>query len=387
MKKIVYFLPVFALFAVLVGFFGISQIDPNADVSPTVNSESQFGELQSDTTTPPGFYPTQWNFFYNSQANLNAGTVGAILLYNQYYFNRWNLTDCYILPNTGTNGGPSVTGQRTVTYTGAIRDMTSDGRYLYGGKAAGVLYKLDTNMTLITQFTITGVIRAVAYDPNRHAFWFSDFGGNISCRDTANVSKGSITTTSTAKYGMGFDSLSTQDSAFLYVWDQGTGSVNNLFKYYVTPASPILVNTWLIPATLAGIAGGAEVVADSYTSTPRVMLLLNYQNVAMVGYKLKDAVLGLNNYNGLVRDYKLSQNFPNPFNPVTNINFTLTNAGKIRLEVFNTLGEKVSTIFDGYTQAGEHTYAFDASKLASGVYYYTLTAGDFKDTKKMMLVK
>jgi hypothetical protein len=117
------------------------------------------------------------------------------------------------------------------------------------------------------------------------------------------------------------------------------------------------------------------------------MLLLDYQNVALVGYKIKDVVVGLINNSEVVRDFKLNQNYPNPFNPKTNISFVLTNAGVISLDVFNTLGEKVATVFNGYTQAGDHKYVFDASNLSSGVYYYTITSGDYRATRKMVLVK
>lgn len=390
MKKLIYAIPFIVLLAVVSGFFALYQFDPNSDASPTITSESWHNEMQSDTIRPAGFpYPTQWNFNCATVPNLNAGTVGAMLLFGKYYMNRWNLTQTYILPNTGPNGGPSTTGMQTVTYTGSIRDLTTDGRYLYGGKASTLLYKMDTNMSLITQFPLSGNIRAITWDPNRKAFWYCDFAGNISCRDTANVSKGNITTTLAAKYGLGFDSTAgAGDSAFIYVWDQGTGTACNLVRYYVTPATPLLLNTWVFNLVGGlGIAGGAEVVADPFTTPARMMLLLNYQNYAVVGYKIRDVLVGLGNTNEAVRDFKLNQNYPNPFNPKTTITFVLTNAGPISLEVFNTVGEKVATLFNGYTQAGDHKYIFDATDLSSGVYYYTITAGDYKATKKMVLVK
>jgi flagellar hook assembly protein FlgD len=117
------------------------------------------------------------------------------------------------------------------------------------------------------------------------------------------------------------------------------------------------------------------------------MLLLNYQNFAVVGYKIKDAVLGLQQSNEIVRDFVLNQNYPNPFNPVTNISFTLRNAERVKITLFNSVGEKIKTIVDGHYTAGDHEFVYDASGLASGVYFYQLEAADHKDTKKMMLVK
>jgi hypothetical protein len=383
MKKLIYVLPVLALFAVLVGF-GISQGDPNADSSPTLNNEVWNSEMQSDTIRPGNFpFPTQWNFYHANVTGLNGGTVGAMLLFNQYYMNWWSSTACYILPNTGANFGPSTVGMRNVVYTGNVRDMATDGRYLYGGKASTILYKMDTNMTTLNQFTLSGVIRAIAYDRSRRAFWISDFGGAITCRDTANVLKGTITSTQTGKYGMGFDSTNAGDSAFLYVWSQTA----ILERYYLTPATPTLVNTWTFTAIAPAIAGGAEVCTDFSVTPPRVMLLLNYQNFAVVGYKIKDAVLGLQQSNEIVRDFVLNQNYPNPFNPVTNISFTLRNAERVKITLFNSVGEKIKTIVDGHYTAGDHEFVYDASGLASGVYFYQLEAADYKDTKKMMLVK
>jgi len=85
--------------------------------------------------------------------------------------------------------------------------------------------------------------------------------------------------------------------------------------------------------------------------------------------------------------YALNQNYPNPFNPATAISFVLPNAGKVSLKVFNMMGQEVATVINTNMNSGAHLVNFDASNLSSGVYYYTLKAGDFKQTKQMILVK
>jgi len=85
--------------------------------------------------------------------------------------------------------------------------------------------------------------------------------------------------------------------------------------------------------------------------------------------------------------FSLSQNYPNPFNPTTKINFDLDKASNVRLTIYNILGQKVATIVDTYMNAGAYIVNFDASRLASGVYFYSLEAGDYKFNKKMMLLK
>ena len=89
-------------------------------------------------------------------------------------------------------------------------------------------------------------------------------------------------------------------------------------------------------------------------------------------------------------DVILNQNFPNPFNPSTKISFTLKQAANVSLKVYDTSGRVVQTLADGFLNAGNHSVTFDVSgksNLSSGVYFYKLRAGEFQDTKKMMVVK
>jgi aminopeptidase N len=83
----------------------------------------------------------------------------------------------------------------------------------------------------------------------------------------------------------------------------------------------------------------------------------------------------------------LSQNYPNPFNQKTTIEFILSKSNRIKLIVYNVLGGQIATIFDGYKNAGKHIHDFDASNLASGIYYYILKSGESMQAKKMVLIK
>lgn len=86
-------------------------------------------------------------------------------------------------------------------------------------------------------------------------------------------------------------------------------------------------------------------------------------------------------------DFQLAQNYPNPFNPTTNIRFDLNGMGHVSLKVYNLLGQEVATLVDGRLQAGTYEVPFDASELASGVYFYKLSAANQTDTRKMVLLK
>ncbi|GJQ62866.1 MAG: hypothetical protein SCALA702_19190 [Melioribacteraceae bacterium] len=92
------------------------------------------------------------------------------------------------------------------------------------------------------------------------------------------------------------------------------------------------------------------------------------------------------NFEG-VTSYELAQNYPNPFNPTTNLSFTLAAQNQVVLDIYNSVGEKVSTLVNGVLQAGEYNYQFDASNLSSGVYIAHITAGEFSKSIKMMLMK
>jgi len=86
-------------------------------------------------------------------------------------------------------------------------------------------------------------------------------------------------------------------------------------------------------------------------------------------------------------EFKLLQNFPNPFNPVTTIRFVLAKQTDVELTVFDASGKKVRTLINGSMKAGEQSIQFNASDLASGVYFYRVKAGNYSETKKMLLIK
>lgn len=93
--------------------------------------------------------------------------------------------------------------------------------------------------------------------------------------------------------------------------------------------------------------------------------------------------------NGTVapKTYSISQNYPNPFNPSTNIKFSIPSTGFVQLKIFNLLGQEVSTLINKEMNAGTYDFSFNASSLASGIYFYQLRAGDFMQVKKMILLK
>ena len=85
--------------------------------------------------------------------------------------------------------------------------------------------------------------------------------------------------------------------------------------------------------------------------------------------------------------FTLYQNYPNPFNPNTKIKFALEKSSRVTIEVFNVLGQRVATLLDKKMVAGLHSVNFNGNKLASGIYFYSITAGSFYQVKKMVLLR
>lgn len=91
--------------------------------------------------------------------------------------------------------------------------------------------------------------------------------------------------------------------------------------------------------------------------------------------------------NQIVSEYKLHQNYPNPFNPSTSITFDIVKTSDVNLTVYDALGREVFELVNERLSNGSYRVYFNALNLTSGVYFYNLSAGDFSETKAMVLVK
>ena len=106
------------------------------------------------------------------------------------------------------------------------------------------------------------------------------------------------------------------------------------------------------------------------------------------GFTVEDSPVGVENeIAGLPAEFSLSQNYPNPFNPETVIEYSLPKLGDVSLVVYNLLGEEVTILVNESISAGNHQVIWDASNVASGIYFYRLQAGEFVRTRKVVLLK
>ncbi len=128
----------------------------------------------------------------------------------------------------------------------------------------------------------------------------------------------------------------------------------------------------------------SELSGRSYSMNPRNQKSVNTARFSVL---VTPASTSAGPEQDLPAELSLSQNYPNPFNPVTVIRYDLPQQADVSLEVYNMLGQRVSTLVNAPQSAGSHSITFDASRLSSGVYIYRLQVGNNVLTRKMMLVK
>jgi hypothetical protein len=133
---------------------------------------------------------------------------------------------------------------------------------------------------------------------------------------------------------------------------------------------------------------GVDVISAAFHLDAGAHTIVISGATAYVDYvQLIKEVIGAVGKNGPPSEYALEQNYPNPFNPSTTINFSIGKISNVKLRVYNILGQQVMTLVDTRMTPGAHSVVFDAGKLASGVYFYRLDAGNFVSVKKMLLLK
>jgi hypothetical protein len=171
-------------------------------------------------------------------------------------------------------------------------------------------------------------------------------------------------------------------------WETATESNNSGFEIERSISNNTNATSWVTLKFIKGAGTSSNV--NKYTYIDENLNSGCYQ------YRLKQI-----DYNGAAKYYELenrvtvsgpagyalSQNYPNPFNPATTIKYSVARAGKVTLKIFDILGKEIATLVNEQKEPGQYYYEFDGSKFDTGVYFYTLKAGDFLQTKKMIIIK
>ena len=114
--------------------------------------------------------------------------------------------------------------------------------------------------------------------------------------------------------------------------------------------------------------------------------------ISVSTFMILSSISEISDENDVVGSYTLSQNFPNPFNPSTVINYSLANYSKVRVDIYNVIGQRIATLVNSFQQRGNYSVTWTAEQYASGIYFYSINAvssteNNFYDVKKMILIK
>jgi hypothetical protein len=184
-----------------------------------------------------------------------------------------------------------------------------------------------------------------------------------------------------------YPSLSAFDSNIHLVWSD---SVDGNYEIFYKRSTDGGIN-WETETRLTNNSAysGSPSISVSGSAVPAVWCDMRDGN-GEIYYKRNPTgnVIGINQTGLFIPDkFKLNQNYPNPFNPATSIKYQVESIKFIKLVVYDILGKEVATLVNENQSPGTYEVTFDGSALASGVYFYKLTAGDFSEVKKMLLIK
>jgi len=172
--------------------------------------------------------------------------------------------------------------------------------------------------------------------------------------------------------------------------------VGNTTRYLVGTSAGLYSTLYLNGSSTVWNQEAADVVGNVVVESMTSRTADNYVAIGTHGRGVfvgtAKAVVGVKQIDGLPTDYTLSQNYPNPFNPSTKIRYSVPLASNVSLKIYNSNGEEVAEVLNKYLPAGTFEADWNGTnqsgiKVASGVYFYTLRAGDFVQTKKMVMLK
>jgi len=128
-------------------------------------------------------------------------------------------------------------------------------------------------------------------------------------------------------------------------------------------------------------------IGSSINTSDSCYIALGHSYFTNILYKLCPTPNSINNHQNKIETFRLFQNFPNPFNPTTKIKYELPKSEKVKIEIFNLLGQKIETLLNKQMPTGIHKIEFNGQKLPSGVYLYRIEAGKFQYIRKMILLR
>ncbi|MFC2103378.1 T9SS type A sorting domain-containing protein [Bacteroidota bacterium] len=254
-----------------------------------------------------------------------------------------------------------------------LNDITADtsGYLFVTDSGNGNIYRVKiSNQSSETIVSSIYWPNGILYDEYNNRIIFCAFGSNVPIRaiDIENFSVSTVTTTNFSD----LDGLSMDGGGYIYVSSWGSGSVyryDNAFS-----SQPELISS--------GHNGPADIF---YNKINNVLVVPNFNDNTVDFIPVIPNSLVENN--SPPQKFELSQNFPNPFNPTTKINYYIPEGSFVSLKVYDVLGNEIIVLVNEELQAGHHEIEFNGNGLSNGVYIYQINANDIVETKKMILIK
>jgi len=265
--------------------------------------------------------------------------------------------------------------------SGTIRELAiskSNPSYMYASSGSQIYKSINKGYTFtnITSGTPGRTITSINVHPDSSEvviITFSGFGG------------GKIYKTTNA--GISWINISgdlpdspTNDGIFYY-----PGYATNIILVGMDVGVFVTYNGGQSWTELAdGLPNTVAIHLDYHVNTNKIRIGTHGRGV----YELSGSLVGIVNNNGNIPgNFSLTQNYPNPFNPSTKISFSIPKSEFVSLKVFNSVGQEVESLLNKKLEPGSYDINFNAGKLSSGIYFYRFVAGNFAETKKMILLR
>ena len=261
--------------------------------------------------------------------------------------------------------------------------------------SAGPINAYDADWELIDNLVpadmLGGYSRTIEVAPDGSAIYHCNFTGSHGLV-RFNSSTGDVYGDFTASVDSLFPGLSVEATGWdpagrLWVGNTGGAAFQNCGFYAFDPATDTMVDSFIVGPSMVDLGikpRGIDFAADG--NTAYVTFFNSWDNPAI--FKIEKDVVGVWEHTGtMISGYALKANYPNPFNPSTKLDVVLKDGGVADLRIYDMRGAEVAVLNNSYLSAGEHTFTFDASQFAAGVYIAKFTANGAMYTQSMTLVK
>jgi len=316
--------------------------------------------------------------YYSTNNGANWIREYSYTMYNSYSIEANNE---YVYTSKGSSMYYTTNLGSNWAYTGGVNGfggLIFNGNTVYGLHENGGIFKSilgSTSWTSINGNLLTNIQVHDLKFRNNKLYIATETGAWSSTNEGANW-----TNINVFNYSSIFSSIEVLNNNII----ASTRNYNNpsLNKVYITADNG---SNW------ADITGTLPITYNNYIQeiayNSNYIFVILY-NTGFVYRRPRSEIISVTPISTIVPDgYFLSQNYPNPFNPTTNINFSVPKSGLVKMAVYDINGREISELVNQVMTPGSYKVDFDGSNLSSGIYYYTLSSGEFVETKKMMLVK